>query len=197
MVFWSIGGRWTRRGGMTKKRLLTALSISALLFAACGNDEPEITGQDVAESAQETAEDAADRAGELAEQGGDAVEDATDNLGDDSDDADQSGVEMRITDTTVEGNDAVLTMEVSGIEIVPADGDTSGRTGHFHVFVDTPPVEEGVVIAQGTGVAHSATNPIRFPDLPPGEHTLTVVLGDGNHARILPGVEAKTTVTIE
>ena len=175
---------------MTKKRLLAALAISALLFGACA-DDPEITGQDVVDSAEELGEDAADRTGDIAEQGGDAVEDATDELGD------NSGVELKIAETTVEGDDAVLTMEVSGISIVPADGDTSGKSGHFHVFADIPPVEEGVVIAQGTGVVHSATNPIRFPDLPPGEHTLTVVIGDGNHTRILPGVEAKTTVTIE
>ena len=169
---------------MTKTRLFALLLTLVVLLAACGGD---------GDSPDESAVDGTSETTEQAGQPGQPEQEQADIDGA----ADGSGVEMKIVDSTVEGTTAVLTMEVSGIEIVPADGDTSGSTGHFHVFVNTPPVQEGVVIAQGTGVAHTADNPVRFPDLPPGEHTLTVVIGDGNHARILPGVEAKTTVTIE
>lgn len=171
--------RSTRRTVMTARRRLIALAAGALLLGACADDDAEITGQGVIDEAREAADLSEQRQEDIGQAGDDSL------------------VEMEIIDSTVEGNTAVLTMEVSGIGIVPADGDTSGRTGHFHVFVNTPPVQEGVVIAQGTGVTHSAANPIRVPDLPPGEHTLRVVLGDGNHARILPGVEAKATVTVE
>lgn len=163
---------------MTKTRFFALLVTLVVLLAACGGDE-DPAGQSAVDQANETADQAEQRNEDI---------DAT---------ADDSGVEMEVTEATVEGNTAVLTMEVSGIEIVPADGDTSGQTGHFHVFVNTPPVQEGIVIAQDTGVIHSAANPIQVPNLPPGEHTLTVVLGDGNHARILPGLEAEVTVTVE
>lgn len=166
---------------MTKTRFFAVLLTLVILLAACaGDDDP--AGQSAVDQANETADQAGQREGDIDEAAGEA--------------GDDSGVTMEVTEATVEGNTAVLTMEVSGIDIVPADGDTSGDTGHFHVFVNTPPVQEGVVIAQDTGVIHSAANPIRVPDLPPGEHTLIVVLGDGDHARILPGVEAEATVTI-
>ncbi|MEX2393208.1 MAG: hypothetical protein WD826_01890, partial [Actinomycetota bacterium] len=44
---------------------------------------------------------------------------------------------------TIEGNVLPLPVTYSGIEIVAADGDTSGDTGHFHIFIDSDPVEEG------------------------------------------------------
>jgi hypothetical protein len=84
----------------------------------------------------------------------------------------------------VKGNVVALQLDVAGIQIRKADGDTSGRTGHFHVFVDKPAAAIGEVIPMERGVIHSADNPILIPGLTVGHHKLTVALGDGNHQRI-------------
>lgn len=82
------------------------------------------------------------------------------------------------------GNVVQLDMEVENIRIVKADGDTSGRTGHFHVFIDRDPVPEGSVVPQEPGIIHTTDDPIMVTGLPVGEHNLRVVLGDGTHKRI-------------
>jgi hypothetical protein len=84
----------------------------------------------------------------------------------------------------VRGNVVNLDVEAQGIAIKPADGDTSGRSGHFHVFVDKPAVAVGETIPMERGVIHSATEPIPVTGLSVGRHKLTVVLGDGAHTRI-------------
>jgi hypothetical protein len=85
---------------------------------------------------------------------------------------------------TLEGNVLRLPVEVEGIEIVAPDGDTSGETGHLHVFIDKEPVAEGEVIPREAGVVHSAENPIKIFGLTEGAHDLTVVVGDGTHKRV-------------
>lgn len=97
---------------------------------------------------------------------------------------------------SVKGNVVNLELDVDGIRIVPPDGDTSGETGHFHVFVDKEPVNVGDVIPRGPDIIHSTANPLPVPGLGVGQHQLFVVVGDGNHAR-LPNLAAVTTVTVE
>jgi hypothetical protein len=94
------------------------------------------------------------------------------------------------------GNVVTLAVKVSGISIVKADGDTSGKTGHLHVFVDKTPVAPGAGIEKGPGIIHSADNPVVVPGLSVGDHTLTVVLGDGNHIR-LGNASAKVSVHVD
>jgi hypothetical protein len=88
------------------------------------------------------------------------------------------------TATAVSGNTATVALEVGGIRIVTADGDTSGKTGHFHVFIDKDPVAAGETIPKGPGIVHTAENPIHLTGLTDGEHKLVMVLGDGVHRRI-------------
>lgn len=85
---------------------------------------------------------------------------------------------------TVEGNVVTMPVTVSGIQIVKPDGNTSGQTGHFHVFIDkeAPPV--GTVIPRERGIVHSFDNPIKLYGLKAGMHTFHLVLGDGTHKRI-------------
>src|SRR5947209_65090 len=40
---------------------------------------------------------------------------------------------------SVQGNVVTIPVTVKGIDIVKANGDTSGKTGHFHVFIDKEP----------------------------------------------------------
>jgi len=92
------------------------------------------------------------------------------------------------------GNSLTLGVKARGIEIRPADGDTSGRTGHYHVFVDREPVDIGEVIPQGPGIIHAAKAPVKVYGLTEGEHTFAVVLGDGAHRRIDTDSIVETTV---
>ena len=84
----------------------------------------------------------------------------------------------------IRGNVVELDVETRGVEIKPADGDTSGRTGHYHVFIDRTPVAVGQPIPREKGVIHTADDPAIVPGLTIGRHKLTVVLGDGAHNRI-------------
>jgi hypothetical protein len=83
----------------------------------------------------------------------------------------------------VKGNVLTLDLKAVGIDIVKADGDTSGRTGHYHVFIDKKPVKVGEVIPKGPGIIHSADNPVKVYGLTTGKHTAVVVMGDGAHTR--------------
>jgi hypothetical protein len=98
---------------------------------------------------------------------------------------------------TVPAGQAVpLEITVTGVDIVAADGDTSGRTGHLHVFVDRDPLAPGAVIPKEAGIIHTTSTHVDVPDLTPGEHTLWVMVGDGAHQALSPAVLAKVTVTI-
>jgi hypothetical protein len=107
---------------------------------------------------------------------------------------------LRITSpargTSVQGNVVSLAFGVAGITLVKADGDTSGRTGHFHVFVDREPVAAGQVIPKEAGIVHSAENPLKLTGLSVGRHRLVVVLGDGTHRRV-GSARTETTVTVD
>jgi hypothetical protein len=99
-------------------------------------------------------------------------------------------------DAEIGGNVVTVEIEAKGIEIHAADGDRSGRTGHYHVFVDKDPVAVGQVIPMEAGVIHSATQPVVVPGLSVGEHTLTVVMGNGAHERV-PGEAQSVRVKVK
>jgi hypothetical protein len=85
---------------------------------------------------------------------------------------------------TIKGNVVNLDLETTAFEVVKADGDTSGKTGHFHVFIDKEPVAAGATIPKEPGIVHSTEDPLAVTGLHPGSHRLVVVLGDGAHNRI-------------
>ncbi len=91
-----------------------------------------------------------------------------------------------------------VTLEVSasGVEISPA-GDAVEGAAHFHAFVDQEPVAEGEAVPQDTeGIFHFATGTLDL-ELEPGEHTVTVVLGDNTHVRLADAAPAVVTFTVE
>jgi hypothetical protein len=98
--------------------------------------------------------------------------------------------------STVKGNTVSLALDVKGVSIVKADGDTSGKTGHLHAFIDRVPVAAGAAINKEPGIVHSVDNPLVLTGLTVGEHEITVVLGDGTHAR-LGGAEDSIKITVE
>lgn len=95
----------------------------------------------------------------------------------------------------IAGNVVDLLVSATGVEIKKADNDTSGKSGHYHVFVDREPVAVGQSIPKEPGIVHSPDNPIRITGLSVGTHKLTVVLGDGAHTRI-KNVSSSRTVNI-
>ncbi len=88
------------------------------------------------------------------------------------------------TGTTVRGNVVTLRVSAEGVRIVKADGDRSGRTAHFHVFIDRPPVKPGEVIPKSKDVIHTTNSPVVVPGLEVGHRQIYVVLGDGTHHRL-------------
>lgn len=86
--------------------------------------------------------------------------------------------------TVVRGNVVTLRVSATGVRIVKADGDTSGRTAHYHVFIDRTPVPPGSVIPKALDIVHTATAPITLTGLTAGHHQIFVVLGDGTHHRL-------------
>jgi hypothetical protein len=97
---------------------------------------------------------------------------------------------------TVDGNVVTIPATVKGLTLAKANGDTSGKTGHFHIFIDKPVVAVGATIPVEPGVVHTPANPIKLYGLKVGTHTLRVVLGDGVHRR-LPPAEQDVTVDVK
>jgi hypothetical protein len=95
-------------------------------------------------------------------------------------------------DAHIDGNTVSLEIDAEGVDIVKADGDTSGDTGHFHVFIDSEPVAPGEAIARTPQIVHSADNPVIIPGLTVGDHTFRVVYGDGAHTRITDATDSVT-----
>ena len=81
-----------------------------------------------------------------------------------------------------------LKMAVTGLTLAPA-GSEDPRAGHFHVLVDTPPATPGGPITRD---AHhldvGSGEPEVDVELPPGKHTLQLLIGDGNHVPHHPPV---------
>lgn len=99
-------------------------------------------------------------------------------------------------DGRLAGNVAELELSGAGLEIVEPDGDTSGRTGHFVVFVDRDPVALGERIPEGRDVVETSKSPATLAGFTAGPHRVSLVLADGAHRRIgTKAAEAAFTVT--
>ena len=82
------------------------------------------------------------------------------------------------------GNVVELRASAKGIDISQSDGDVSGKTGHFHVFIDQDPVATGETISEAPGIVHFSDPSVKIPGLGVGRHRLSLVLGDGSETRI-------------
>jgi hypothetical protein len=99
--------------------------------------------------------------------------------------------------TVTAGQPAVITVETQNVQLVEANGDVSGTTGHLHIFIDRDPTPAGQAIPKGVpGIIHTTKTTISLPDLTPGEHTVWIVLGNGAHIPFDPPVEDKVTITV-
>jgi hypothetical protein len=121
-------------------------------------------------------------------------------LGDASDsitvDVKGPSVDATAPPTAKAGQPVTMTVAVEGVSLVAADGDTSGSTGHLHVFIDRTPTAAGQAIPKEDGIIHTTETTITLPGMAPGEHTIWVVLGDGAHVPFKPEVTDKVVITV-
>ncbi len=89
-----------------------------------------------------------------------------------------------------------------GLDIAPA-GDKTPNTGHFHLLIDeAPPADLTVPLPSTDHLLHygKAQTEVTLDasKLPPGEHTLQLIMGDGSHVPHSPAlVSKKITITVE
>jgi hypothetical protein len=95
------------------------------------------------------------------------------------------------------GDPVTIELHVEGIRLTPADGDTSGGTGHLHLFVDRSPTAAGQPIPKEDGIVHTSDTSVTLPPMAPGDHTVWVVVGNGAHVPLDPPVMAKVTFTVQ
>ena len=84
-----------------------------------------------------------------------------------------------------------IRMGLSGAGIAPAGVQKPG-TGHHHILVDAPlpPLDEPIPNDRNHlhfGLGHTEAR----LDLPPGKHTLQLLLGDANHVPTIPPLYSK------
>jgi hypothetical protein len=89
-----------------------------------------------------------------------------------------------------------------GLDIAPA-GDKTPNTGHFHLLIDQGlPSDLSVPLPANDNILHygkaKTEATLDATKLPPGKHTLQLVMGDGSHIPHSPAlVSKKITITVE
>lgn len=100
---------------------------------------------------------------------------------------------------TVVGRQVAIAWDAPGLTIVPAAEAEEETDLHAHFIVDGAyEVVEGAPIPNPQcGVLHTAANPAALSNLPPGEHTVALVIADPRHVPV-EGLERPTaTFTVE
>lgn len=94
-------------------------------------------------------------------------------------------------------NPVHLKFGIDGMKVAPA-GDMAEGTGHYHVLVDSPLVEKGTVIpANGHALHYGKAQTEAYLTLPPGDHKLTLLLGNGAHQSYGEGLSQTITVHVK
>lgn len=82
------------------------------------------------------------------------------------------------------GADVTVVLAKENVTIAKADGAKIEGTGHYHLFLDTPPSPDGQPIPPTSKtVVHIGTgdSTYTFKGLAPGAHELIAVIGYGDH----------------
>ena len=122
-----------------------------------------------------------------------------------------SASDARVYVVNLEDGDRVsspvtIVMGLSGMGIAPA-GIEMENTGHHHLYLNRPPFGEGEdgadeaiynIPADENHIHFGGGQTETILDLPPGQHTLQLVLGDMNHIPHDPPVVSDViTITVE
>lgn len=87
---------------------------------------------------------------------------------------------------------------LKGMGVAPA-GVTNANTGHHHLLIDTDLPPDNLPIPNDDKHRHFGAGQTEVElTLPPGQHTLQLVLGDANHIPHQPPVHSeKITITVQ
>jgi hypothetical protein len=106
-------------------------------------------------------------------------------------------LQARAAATAVEGDPWTIDVGAQGVRLVKADGDTSGRTGHLHFFIDGAlPPPDVAIPEDAENVVHTEQTEVPLTGLAAGDHVVWIVLGDGAHRPFYPYVADVVRVTI-
>jgi hypothetical protein len=90
----------------------------------------------------------------------------------------------------LDGASVVVSLDVSGLTIVPA-GDQTPQSGHHHLIVnaDLPPMDQPIPSVEGQYI-HMGAGQTEFEltDLPPGPYRVIALVGDFAHVPLDPPV---------
>ena len=92
----------------------------------------------------------------------------------------------------------LLQFGLSGMGVAPA-GSTNPGTGHHHLIIDADTPPAGMPIPMDMQHLHfgRGQTEVSVP-LPPGNHTLQLVLADGGHIPFAPAAQSdKVTITVD
>jgi len=85
----------------------------------------------------------------------------------------------------VVGRDVSVSWQAPGLRIVPAAAAENPTDLHAHFIVDGAyEAVEGAPVPQQCGVLHTAANPAVLTNLPPGEHTVELVIANPGHVPV-------------
>jgi len=103
------------------------------------------------------------------------------------------------TEGATTGRDVTVTLRSEGVRIEKADGAKVEGVGHYHLFLDTIPTADSVVIPPNSAkIVHIGTGDSThtFKGLPAGPHRIIAVIGYGNHAP-MPGRRDTVDFTVK
>ena len=113
---------------------------------------------------------------------------------------------VNLTDGDIVQSPVTVVFGLSGMGVAPA-GTEAENTGHHHLLINRPPIGEGENGADELAYGLPADdNHMHFGggqtevtlDLPAGQHTLQLVLGDAGHVPHNPPVMSEViTITVE
>ena len=98
----------------------------------------------------------------------------------------------------IRGGKLWVRMGLKGMGIAPAGVRMEG-TGHHHFLINTdlPPLDEPIPSDENHIHFGAGQTEARLTDLPPGEHTLQLMLGDHDHfPHVPPVVSEKITINV-
>ena len=113
---------------------------------------------------------------------------------------------VNLSDGDTVSSPVTVVFGLSGMGVAPS-GTEAENTGHHHLLIDRPPIGEGEDGIEELAYGLPADdNHLHFGggqtettlDLPPGEHTLQLVLGDAGHVPHSPPIFSEViTITVE
>ena len=101
-------------------------------------------------------------------------------------------------DGTTIASPVTVKFGISGMTVVQA-GDFANNTGHHHLLIDVDPKDDSLPVPSDENHIHFGKGQTETTiELEPGEHSLQLVLGDGNHIPHNPPVlSEKITITVK